>query len=72
LTEVLALADGVLDCTATDLFVELAIKLRYHPASRVGCRASNGCMKIVRWRVAVCFGEAKVYCQHKDCVRDER
>lgn len=41
---------------AAGLFIEVAIKLRYHPASRVGRRASNRYMKIVRWIVAAGFG----------------
>ena len=45
-----------LDLGATGLFVEVAIKLRYHPASRIGCEASNRYMKIVRWMRAADFG----------------
>jgi hypothetical protein len=49
------LFDGALDLAAADLFIEVAIKLRYHPASRVACQASNRYMKIVRWIVAADF-----------------
>ena len=44
---------------ATGFLVEVAIKLRYHPASRVGGWASNRYMKIVRWIVAARFGPGR-------------
>jgi len=55
LAGVFGLFAEALDATAAGLFVEVAIKLRYHPASRVGHRASNRYMKIVRWIVAADF-----------------
>lgn len=48
-----------LDLGATGFFVEIAMKLSYHPASRVGGWASNRYMKIVRWIVAAGFGPAR-------------
>jgi hypothetical protein len=47
--------DGALVFVAAGLFVEVAIKLRYHPASSVEHWASNRYMKIVRWSVAADF-----------------
>ena len=44
---------------AAVLFVEVAIKLRYHPASQVKAWASNRYMKIVRWIGAADFGPGR-------------
>ena len=52
-------AEVALDLRAAGLLVEVAIKLRYHPASRVGGWASNRYMKIVRWIVAAEFGPGR-------------
>jgi hypothetical protein len=51
--------DWGLDLEATGFLVEVAIKLRYHPASQVGGWASNRYMKIVRWIVAARFGPGR-------------
>jgi hypothetical protein len=39
----LALSGEALLFAVDGLFLEMAIKLRYHPASSVTCWASNGC-----------------------------
>lgn len=51
--------DLVLARDAAGLFVEVAIKLRYHPASSVACWASNGYMKIVRWMLVTDFRSSR-------------
>lgn len=60
-----------LDLRGAGLLVEVAIKLRYHPASWVGGWASNRYMKIVRWIVAARLGQAEVYRRFEDCGCDE-